>query len=551
MIMEIKTVKYKIEGMTCDGCARTIERVVRRVQGVKEAKVSYRGRTGVFAFDPGKVSPDQISAAINDTGHYSVAGKVPDVPKEGKEMYDLIIIGGGSAAFAAAIRAEELGLATLMINEGLPTGGTCVNVGCVPSKTIIRAAEYMHIAQESPFRGVKPAGAALDMPEIIRQKRELVEDLRQKKYIDILDGLEHVRYVKGRAVFTDARTVRVKNEDVYRAKKFLIATGASTFIPPVPGLEQVGYLTHRTLFEQERLPESMIVLGGGYIALEIAQAWQRLGTRVTLLQRSGHVLSAQTAEVAEEITKHLREEGVEIHTGLDFREVEEAGGSVKVTVLQAGIERSFTAEQLLVSTGIRPNTSGLGAEAAGLQLTGTGHVAVDNRLQSSVPHIYAAGDCITTPAYVYTAAYEGKLAVENAFTESDRRVDYTAMPWVVFTDPQVAGVGMDEKEAQAAGVPYEVSRVDLTEVPRSLAAFDTRGFVKLIRNPENDRLLGARIVAHEGSELTMELSLAVKYSIPVKELASSFHAYLTLSEAVKLAAIGFEKDVKTLSCCAV
>ena len=549
--MEIKTIKYRIVGMTCDGCARTIERDVRRLPGVKEAKVSYRERTGVFAFDSGAVSPDQISAAVNDTGHYRVAGEVQDVPEEGKGMYDLIIVGGGSAAFAAAIRAEELGLVTLMINEGLLTGGTCVNVGCVPSKTIIRAAEYMHAAQESPFRGVKPAGAALDMPEIIRQKRELVDGLRQKKYIDILDGLEHVRYLKGLAAFTDAQTVRVKGGESYRAKKFLIATGASTHIPPVPGLERVGYLTHRTLFKQERLPESMIVLGGGYIALEIAQAWQRLGTRVTLLQRSGHILSSQTAEVAEEITKHLREEGVEIHTGLTFRRVEETGGSVKVTVLQSGRERSFRAGQLLVSTGIRPNTSGLGAETAGLQLTGTGHVAVDDRLQSSVPHIYAAGDCITTPAYVYTAAYEGKLAVENAFTESDRRVDYTAMPWVVFTDPQVAGVGMDEEEAQAAGIPYEVSRVDLTEVPHSLAAFDTRGFVKLIRNPENDHLLGARIVAHEGSELTMELSLAVKYGIPVKELASSFHAYMTLSEAVKLAAIGFEKDVKTLSCCAV
>ena len=305
--------------------------------------------------------------------------------------------------------------------------------------------------------------------------------------------------------------------------------------------------------EQGEGPElfDIIIIGGGYIALEIAQAWQRLGTKVTLLQRSSHVLSKQTADVAEEIMRHLRNEGVEIFTGLTFQQVEEQEGKVVVRTLQNKNELTFSAEQLLVSTGIRPNTSDLGAEKIRLRLSGSGHVDVNEHLQSNISHIYAAGDCIATPAYVYTAAYEGKLSVENAFTGTDRKADYTAFPWVVFTDPQVAGVGLDEQEAESAGIPYDVSRVDLSDVPRSLAAFDTRDFVKLIRNPGTDRLLGARIIVHEGSELTIELSLAIKYGIPVKKLASSFHAYLTLSEAVKLAAIGFEKEMKTLSCCVV
>ncbi len=547
----METVKYEISGMTCDGCARTIERVVRRVEGVAEAQVSYREKTGSFAFDPDKISPDKIAEAIDATGHYKVAGAITDQKGNDPQPYDLIIIGGGSAAFAAAIQAEDLGLSTLMINGGLPVGGTCVNVGCVPSKNLIRAAESLHKASAPPFRGIHARGAEVDFGQIIAQKRELVGSLQQKKYKDILNGLEHVSFVEGHAEFADACSEVVNGTTTYKALKFLIATGASTQIPPIEGLKNVHFHTNRTLFEQEQLPESLIVLGGGYIALEIAQTWHRLGTKVTLLQRSAHVLSRQTADVAEEITRHLREEGVEIHTGLDFREVEEKSNIIQIRAMQDGEEKIFSAEQLLVSTGTRPNTSALGAERIGLELTPGGHIRVNEQLETNLAHIYAAGDCIATPAYVYTAAYEGKLAVENAFTGAGRKADYTGMPWVVFTDPEVAGVGMDEKEAEAAGLPYEVSRVDLTDVPRSLAALDTRGFVKLIRNPESDRLLGARIVAPGGSELTMELSLAIKYGIPVSQLATAFHAYLTLSEAVKLAAIGFGKDVKTLSCCAV
>ncbi|NOY38325.1 MAG: mercury(II) reductase [Chlorobi bacterium] len=549
--MKTETVKFQISGMTCDNCARTVEKSVRGKEGLVEGKVSYKDKTGEFTFDPGKMTKEKIIAAINATGHYKVAGEITDNPEGDSKQYDLIIIGGGSAAFAAAIRAEELGLSTLMVNDMLPVGGTCVNVGCVPSKNLIRAAESLHKAAISPFRGVHPRGADLDYKEIISQKRELVGTLRQKKYKDILEGLENVTFVRGFAEFTDEHTIITDGSQTYKGLKFLIATGASTQIPPVSGLERIRYLTNRSLFELEIQPESLIVLGGGYIALEIAQAWQRLGTKVTLLQRSAHVLSRQTADVAEEITKHLRDEGVEIHTALEFRQVTEKGNKKAVTVVRNGKTLTFEAEQLLVSTGIRPNTDRLGTERIGLELTGTGHIRVNKHLETNISHIFAAGDCIDTPAYVYTAAYEGKLAVENAFTGAGREAGYTGMPWVVFTDPEVAGVGMDEKEAESKGIPYEVSRVDLSDVPRSLAALDTRGFVKLIRNPENDLLLGARIVAPGGSELTMELSLAIKYGIPVSELAASFHAYLTLSEAVKLAAIGFGRDVKTLSCCAV
>jgi len=549
--METKTVKFQISGMTCGGCAHTVERSVRGKNGLVEGKVSYKDKAGEFTFDAEKMTKEEIIAAINATGHYKVEGEITENTDGDSKQYDLIIIGGGSAAFAAAIRAEELGLTIMMVNDGLPVGGTCVNVGCVPSKNLIRAAGSLHKASVSPFRGIHLQQPKVDFKEIISQKRELISELRQKKYKDILERLENVHYVKGMAVFSGTKTILVNGRDTYKGLKFLIASGASTKILPVEGLDKVPYFTNRTLFEEESLPESLIVMGGGYIALEIAQTWQRMGTKVTILQRSSHVLSKQTEEVAEEITMHLRNDGLEIVTGLDFKQVTEEHGRIQVHAGQNGENKTFVADRLLVSTGIRPNTSGLGAEIAGLELTGSGHIKVNNRLETNLPNVFAAGDCINTPAYVYTAAYEGKLAVENAFTGANRETDYTGMPWVVFTDPEVAGVGLDEKEAAALGLPFEVSVVELSEVPRSLAALDTRGFIKLIRNPGNDRLLGARIVAPGGSELTMELSLAIKYGIPVKELAQSFHAYLTLSEAVKLAAIGFEKDIKTLSCCAV
>ncbi len=535
--------------MTCDTCATSIEKHLAAKVGIVSGKVSYPDKKGEFAFDPDKISKDEIRDIINKETHYRVVREIEENPQRIKK-YDLIIIGGGSAAFAAAIKANELGLLTLMVNGGLPIGGTCVNVGCVPSKTLIRAAESIHKASYSPFAGVKPRGANVDFKKIIQQKKELVSSLQQYKYVDILNGLDLVEQETGFAGFANEHTITVDGKTQYSALKFLIATGATTKIPAIPGLAAVPYLTNRSLFDLEEQPVSMIILGGGYIALEIAQAYHRMGTKVTLLQRSGHVLSKQTADVAEEITGHLRDEGVNINTGLRFIEVTQSGNNIRILAEHNGEQQTFTAQKILVSTGIKPNTDKLGAGQIGLELTNDGHIKVDEHLQTNIPNVFAAGDCINTPAYVYTAAYEGNMAVENAFSGAGHSTDYTSMPWVVFTDPQVAGVGMNEEEAARQGIPFEVSTLPLTAVPRNLAAFDTRGFVKLIRNPETDKLLGARIVAVEGSELTMELSLAIKFGIPVNELAKAFHAYLTLSESVKLAAIGFGKDVNKLSCCA-
>ncbi len=544
--MEI--LNLKIKGMTCDHCATSIDKQFRDKQGIDSKDISYPKGTGTFTFDENEISKEEIISIINATP-YEVTGEIP-AENASPTTYDLIIIGGGSAAFSAAIKAESLGLATLMANGGLEFGGTCVNVGCVPSKNLIRAGEAAYHASHSNFTGIRPKGVDIDFGQVIKDKNELVASLQQKKYMDVVSDFQGLKMIRGWAEFIDRKTILVNGKDKYKALKFLVATGATTKIPNIKGLADVDYLTNISLFDLEKQPKSMIVLGGGYIALEIAQAYHRLGTKVTLLQRSGHVLSKLSSDVAEELTSHLRDDGLVIHTGLNFIDVSENDDGIRVATEQDGTQKTFEAEKILVSTGTKPNTNRLAAERIGLKLTEKGFIGVNENLESNIPNIYAAGDCINTPAYVYTAAFEGKTAIENAFSGMGKKSDYSSLPWVVFTDPQVAGAGMDETEAENLNIPFEVSKIGLKDIPRAIAANDTRGFIKLIRNTETDKLIGARIVAPEGGELIQQLSMAIKYGITVKKLAESFYPYLTLGEGIKLAAITFGKDVAKLSCCA-
>ncbi|MCF8232916.1 MAG: mercury(II) reductase [Bacteroidales bacterium] len=572
--MSIKTIEFVIKGMTCDHCAQTIAKKFQGKEGIANKDISYPAGSGKFEYDPNKISKEEIAALINSTGNYRVESEMgnedpeADAGKAKTELqplttvgdggqFDLIIIGGGSAAFSAAIKAESLGLSTLMVNAGLDLGGTCVNVGCVPSKNLIRAGENAFHANHSSFDGIKPKGADIDFAQIIKGKKQLVTSLKEKKYVDVVSDFDNLTMVAGWAKFVNEKTIKVTDTEMpdspakkYKGHKFLIATGATPSVPAIEGLKDVPYLTNVSLFDLEEQPESLIVLGGGYIALEIAQAYHRLGTKVTLLQRSPNVLSKLTPDISNELIKNLRNEGLEIQTGLNFKQVSEENGKIKVQAKKSGEARRFEAEKLVVATGIKPNISRLGWEAIGLDLTQAGHVAVNEKMETNRSHIFAAGDVANTPAYVYTAAYEGKIATANAFTGAGHKTDYSSLPWVVFTDPQVAGAGMDEAEAKTKGIPFEISRLEMKDVPRAIAANDTRGFIKLIRNPNTDKLIGARIVAPEGGELIQQLTMAINYGITVKDLAENLYPYLTLAEGIKLAAITFGKDVSELSCCA-
>ncbi|GAB4377223.1 MAG: mercury(II) reductase [Calditrichia bacterium] len=549
--MKAETIKVKISGMTCDHCARSIEKKFEGKPGILEKTVSYPQASGEFKFDSEQINKSEIIEIIKATGHYRVVDELPgeETSKGSNGQQHLIIIGGGSAAFAAAIRAVELDAWVTMINDGLPIGGTCVNVGCVPSKTLIRAAETHYRANHPRFAGIETGGRVSDFAAIIGQKRELVGQLRQEKYLDVVAGLPGVQILNGRARLTSATTVEV-NGEVISGDKILIATGAAPYIPPVPGLAESGFLTNETAFELEELPESLIVLGGRYIALEIGQMFARLGSKVTILQRSPRILPTEAADLTNALSGYLSEEGIDIVTGVGLQSVRRRNGQVEVQAVVKGEKQTFRAAQLVAATGRKPNTGDMGLEKVGVAVDEKGFLQVDETRQSSVPGIYGAGDVVGEPMFVYTAAYEGKLAAENALSGSAKSRDYTALPWVIFTDPQVAGVGPDELQARQMGIDSESTTLPLSYVPRSLAARDTRGFIKLIRDRSNNKLIGARILAPEGAELLMEVALAIKFGITVDQISEMFHPYLTLSEGIKLAAITFSKDVKELSCCA-
>lgn len=462
----------------------------------------------------------------------------------------LVIIGGGSAGFAAAIRASELGARVTMMNEGLPIGGTCVNVGCVPSKTLIRAAETLYRRSHPNFRGIDSRSRLTSFRTVVSQKRQLVEDLRAAKYMEVISDLPDFRLIEGRVRLKAPNAVEANGERIF-ADRILIATGASPSIPPLPGLKEIGCLTNETAFELDELPESLIVLGGRYIALESAQMFARLGSKVTILQRSPRILPTEAPDLTDALTTFLKEEGIQVFTGVTAHAVKRQGGRVIIEATVDGNRRAFHSSHILVATGREPNIKGLGLESLGIQTDSHGFLKVDEKLETSVKGIYGAGDVIGEPMFVYTAAYEGALAAENAVSGSSKVRDYLILPWVIFTDPQVAGVGLDERQAFQQGIEVEVASLPLSHVPRSLAARDTRGFIKLIRERGSAKLVGARILAPEGSELLMEVSLAIKSGLTSRELASFFHPYLTLSEGIKLAAISFEKEVGKLSCCAI
>lgn len=551
--MEQKTVLLEIKGMTCDHCAKTIDDALR-MKGILDKSVSFKENRARVTFEETALSLGTIVQKIEKIGPYRISGIQDFSVDDAGSKKHLVIIGGGSAAFAAAIQAQELGARVTMINDsssgkGLPIGGTCVNVGCVPSKNLIRAAEALHQAKESRFSGIETSAGLSDFKKVIAQKRELVQTLRREKYLNVIEDMDQITVIDGRARLVSANRVEVNGETV-NADAILIATGASPNIPEIPGLKESGYLTNETAFELNELPEHVVVLGGNYIGLETAQMFARFGSKVSLVELMPQILPTETPDVAEEIQQHLEREGIKFYTKARTMRVFKDNRSTVLEVSVNGRVETIRCSHVIVATGRKANTSNMGLEEVGVALNGRGFLEVDAHLQTNVPGIYGAGDVIGNFMFVYTAAYEGKIAAYNALSGAKKETDYTALPWVVFTDPQVAGVGLNEAQAAEQGLEVETARLDLSYVPRSLAARDTRGFIKLIREKKNDRLIGARIVAPEGSELLMELAMAIKFGITVEQLKEMFHPYLTLSEGIKLAAITFSKNVNTLSCCA-
>ena len=461
--------------------------------------------------------------------------------------YDLIVVGAGSAGFSAAITAAEAGARVLIAGHGT-IGGTCVNTGCVPSKNLIRAAEAVHGAGAADrFPGLAGRVHLTDWHALKASKDALVGDLREKKYLDLLPQYDNVTYVEGKASLIEGG-IRV-DDQIYRAVRTLIATGASPVFPDMPGIAQVSVLTSTEALDLDALPSSLLVLGGGYIGCELAQMFSRLGSAVTLVTRS-RLLPYAEPEISERLAGVFLAEGIKVVTGVTYRSVTSTPDGVRLDVACGGLRSLLDARHLLVTAGRKPNSDGLGLGAVGVERDERGGIVVDETMRTANPSVYAAGDVTGRDQFVYMAAYGAKIAARNALGINTSHYDNAAMPWVVFSDPQIAGVGLSEREAKAKGLEVKTSVAPLDQVPRALAARDTRGLIKLVADAGTDRLLGAQIMAPEGADSIQTMALALKFGMTARELGETIFPYLTTVEGLKLAAQGFDKDVAKLSCCA-
>ena len=543
--MEARTLQ--IAGMTCDHCAHSLERALGALPGI-EAEVSYPTGTARVQVAEGRQWP-LVADTVRHAGYHVVpALPVAETPAPGREGAGLavVILGGGSAAFAAALRATEHGARVTIVERGT-MGGTCVNVGCVPSKILIRAAQAFYDSGHPHFAGVAACVPRLVPGLLASERQERVDALRAAKYQAVIEDNPDIVYLQGEAHFVDAHTVDVRTAtDVtrLRADRYLIATGASPAVPPIEGLAGTPYWTSTEALVATEVPPDMIVLGASAVALELAQAWARLGTHVTLLARHG-LLSREDSMLGLELASLLRAEGMDVRTDVTLKEISWKDQIFSVDV--GGV--TLKAARLLVATGRSPNTRSLELAAAGVVTDARGFVAVDSKLRTSAEHIYAAGDCTTLPQFVYVAAAAGTRAAMN-MVGVPAELNLAILPAVVFTDPQVATVGLTEQEAHDHGLDAEQRTLRMDQVPRALANFDTRGFIKLVAERGTGRLLGAHILAPEAGEMIQTISLALRGGMQVSDLADSLFPYLTLVEGLKLCAQTFTRDVRQLSCCA-
>ncbi|WP_421379695.1 mercury(II) reductase [Bacillus salacetis] len=543
--------KVNIQGMTCSGCEDHVAAALEQI-GAKNIEASFRRGEALFEL-PSDIDVDRAKKALAQTEYKPVEIKevssqedaVPD--GEGEGDYDLLIIGSGGAAFSAAIKAVVYGARVAMIERGT-VGGTCVNIGCVPSKTLLRAGEINHLANVNSYKGLQTSAREVELESLIKQKNELVSELRTQKYIDLIEeyGFD---LIEGEAKFVDESTVVVNGKKI-SAKRFLIATGASPSIPLISGLEEVDYLTSTSLLELKKVPKRLTVIGSGYIGMELGQLFHHLGSEVTLMQRSERLLKEYEPEISEAVEKALTEQGIILVKGAAFERVEQVGELKKVHVTVDGKKKVVESEQLLVAAGRKPNTDSINLRAAGVEVGERKEILINDYAKTSNEKIYAAGDVTLGPQFVYVAAYEGGLVADNAIGGLNKKLDLTVVPGVTFTNPSIATVGLTEEKAKEKGYEVKTSVLPLDAVPRAMVNHETTGVFKLVADAKTLKVLGVHIVSENAGDVIYAATLAVKFGLTVEDLKDSLAPYLTMAEGLKLAALTFDKDVSKLSCCA-
>ncbi len=551
--------KLKIEGMTCAGCASGIEKKINALEGV-EITVSYPEGIGLLIVT-GDMAIETLVGIIKGKGYLvtdlEIDSNIQSGPisiSEQERQLQIVMIGTGSAAFACAIKAVENGAKVTLIERHSVIGGTCVNVGCVPSKIMIRAAHIVHIQKNHRFAGIKKNRPIIDRKLLLAQQQARVDELRAAKYESILDSHPDINLVKGNARFKNMNTLIVEQQQGNRieikADRFLIATGASASIPAIPGLSNTPFWTSTEALQSEQIPEHLIVIGSSIIALELAQAFLRLGSKVTLLARHS-LLYREDSDIGSELHHILVKEGMAI---LDHTQAENVcykkglfdSGKFSVKTTNGSVIKG---DKLLIATGRAANTENLELEKAGITLDKTGRIMIDDHMRTNVGHIYAAGDCTDQPQFVYVAAAAGTRAAINMMG-GNAVLDLTSMPAVMFTEPQMATVGLTEDQAKQMNIKTDSCLLSLENVPRALANFDNQGFVKLVIDENTRCLIGAQILAPEAGEMIQTAVLAIRHQMTIEDLAGQLFPYLTMVEAIKLCAQTFNKDVKELSCCA-
>ena len=466
--------------------------------------------------------------------------------------YDLAIVGSGSAAFATAIEARRKDASVVMIEQAT-VGGTCVNVGCIPSKALLAAADARHVALAQHFPGIATTAVGVDMAALVSGKDAIVEALRLEKYeglaglygFDILYG--HARFIP--VGLTPAGPTLEVNGERIEAEHYVIATGASPWAPPTPGLDEAGYLTSTTAMELDHVPASLVVIGGGLVGLEQGQLFSRLGATVTLVVRR-RIAPVEEPEISEALTAIFSEEGIGVRRGVTVGKVVRENGDVAVSLDSGSGHEELRAEAVLVATGRRPNTADIGLDNVGVTVGSRGEVIVDDELRTANPRIFAAGDVTGHPQFVYVAGKHGGIVADNAIDGAHRHIDYRTLPRVTFTSPSIASVGMTDEEANKQGIVCECRVLPLTQVPRAIVNRDTRGVAKIVAERASGRVLGVHLLAEGAGDAILAAVYALEGGFTVDQLATAWTPYLTMAEAIKLTAQSFTREVAALSCCA-
>lgn len=466
-----------------------------------------------------------------------------------KRKFDLIIIGGGAGAFGAAIRANELKAKTAMVNKGLPLGGTCVNVGCVPSKTLLWAGEVMHLAKTHNIPGIDIEVKNFNFRKVVEDELNLVRALRKDKYEKVLKHLKYVTLIKGKASFLSPNEIEVGG-DTLSAKKIIIATGSTANVPAIEGIREVGFVTHIEAMKLKKQPKELIVMGSGPIGLEFAQMYARFGTKVTILQRGSRIYRHGEPELSVQLTAILEKEGITIKNNVKVTRARKLGAKKVLSCKVNGKAEEISADEILLAIGKTPNTKDLRLDNAGLKINKKQAIVVNSILQSSQPHIFAVGDVNDRPQRLeITAGNEGTLAAENSLSGSKKSIDYNTVPYTVFTDPQLAGVGYtEEQQMEKIGI-CACRTVSFADVPKAIIIRRTEGLIKMAIHPKTKQILGVHILAPNAAELVAEAMMLVKNKNTIDDVISSLPMFPTLSEAIKLVALSFTKDISKLSCC--